>query len=236
MEHKGQRNAETPPEKHRLIKLHRNRLLNLSTDPTDSRMIIATSNSLNSPLLRLPAELRNQIFVYAIGGQRILISIVGNPYSETVLHTYKHPDVRPLAGARPYTSSGEIFVPISRTSRQIYNETALLPYKLNEFEFSSSRVMQRWMEERLPVQKRSISCIYIDLDHQDISRIPRSTWKNLDSLRMLCLSKRGNPAYYQLMRFNHSSRAEAGVYPELRKIKSHLAPLLNSQVRYEVVE
>jgi len=48
----------------------------ISTAQTTAQ--ITSANQQNSPLLRLPGELRNQIWVYALGGQRIRLSLRGD--------------------------------------------------------------------------------------------------------------------------------------------------------------
>jgi len=75
-----------------------------------------SANQRNSRLLRLPAELRNQIYKYALGGHRVL-----------------------LGTTQPRLCSEEPIprFALLRVCSQIHAEAALLPYRLNIFHFST---------------------------------------------------------------------------------------------------
>jgi hypothetical protein len=73
-------------------------------------------NARESPLLRLPAELRDEIYKYALCGR---VWDITPDYWD---------DDRP----RLHTSE---FLALLETSRQLYNETALLPFALGIFKF-----------------------------------------------------------------------------------------------------
>ncbi|KAF2831591.1 hypothetical protein CC86DRAFT_269610, partial [Ophiobolus disseminans] len=77
-------------------------------------------NSSDSSLLRLPPELRNKIFGHVCGGMTIL-------FQETKINVK----------AGPWASSPTVHGPfraLQQTCRQIYVETALLPFsKINQF-------------------------------------------------------------------------------------------------------
>ncbi|KAF2634664.1 hypothetical protein P280DRAFT_538339 [Massarina eburnea CBS 473.64] len=87
----------------------------------------ARYNQIHSPLLRLPGEIRNEIYKFALGG----ICFLANPIS----NSYKTPPN---------------FLALTRVCQQTYSETSLLPFTLNTFQgviFNSSRSM---IEDRKP--------------------------------------------------------------------------------------
>ncbi|KAI4706343.1 hypothetical protein J4E89_009077 [Alternaria sp. Ai002NY15] len=81
-------------------------------------------NAVNSPLLRLPAELRNIVYEYVFNGN----SFVFDEY----LFTDRRPNGEALlcSGAVRNHTLGLLLV-----SRQLYAESALYPYKLGFFDF-----------------------------------------------------------------------------------------------------
>ncbi|KAI4647677.1 hypothetical protein J4E93_004087 [Alternaria ventricosa] len=84
------------------------------------RTHISERNAAASPLLRLPPELRNSIFAYALYHE---IFILGPP--DSCAYVVKSRDKNLLS--------------LLYVCRQIYSETAFLPYKLNSFEICRSR-------------------------------------------------------------------------------------------------
>ncbi|KAI8937722.1 hypothetical protein NX059_005422 [Plenodomus lindquistii] len=127
------------------------------------------ANQSDSPLLQLPAEVRNTIFKYVLGGNTINIDY------ETYRNTsdYKQPTTsvpifkyhctvydRPANPFKIKPSSNEIitrgYFLLNNICRQLYVETATLPYSLNMIAFSSSSVMFNFLyhEQRLSRQQR----------------------------------------------------------------------------------
>lgn len=108
-------------------------------------------NNESSPLLRLPPEMRNLIFRYALGGKKFLISRVGR--KEQYLH------VTTVGGESTNHFS------LLRVCRQIYAETVLLPFTLSTFTFSDSwsprltNALGAWMQLRLPIERGSVTTI-----------------------------------------------------------------------------
>jgi hypothetical protein len=82
-------------------------------------------NQAQSPLLLLPAEMRNTIYEYVLGGYDIQIAHVSHPYHRlrAVLKTDPSHDSTRL----------ENFLAITRTCRQIRAESNNLAFSLNEF-------------------------------------------------------------------------------------------------------
>jgi hypothetical protein len=89
------------------------------------------SLSHQSPLLRLPAEIRNQIYEYVMCNQTIAIN------------------------ARPPRS---VFS-LPRTCRQIYHETELLFYSGNMFQTREDIVLKEWLAARSARQLAAIQSV-----------------------------------------------------------------------------
>ncbi|KAF2850756.1 hypothetical protein T440DRAFT_518050 [Plenodomus tracheiphilus IPT5] len=81
---------------------------------------ITQENAKQSPLLRLPAELRNQIWELVLGGN--ICYVDRKPWS---MHNRKRQSFRVT----------NVHSALLRICRQVYSETALLPFQLNEFCF-----------------------------------------------------------------------------------------------------
>jgi hypothetical protein len=126
-------------------------------------------NQKDSPFLRLPAEIRNQVYEYALGGNTIKIGF------ETYRSTYKRNEPNKLAPVfmynctvfsqltNPFKDHKQPFVEISSgftllnsICRQLYLETATLPYKLNLISFASHNIMVNFLliEQRISRQQR----------------------------------------------------------------------------------
>ncbi|KAH6879231.1 hypothetical protein BKA58DRAFT_436922 [Alternaria rosae] len=112
---------------------HENGILD-ATPRTPDVMAITQRNSATSPLLRLPAEVRNKIFTYVNSGLNVFlwnerfdpgVKPSGACWKPQVLIGH---DASPLA--RPCLPS---FLGLQATCRQIYNETALLPFPTNKY-------------------------------------------------------------------------------------------------------
>ncbi|KAI4685475.1 uncharacterized protein J4E84_006203 [Alternaria hordeiaustralica] len=90
-----------------------------ATPPTTDLMAIVSS-----PLLRLPVEVRNKIFAYVNNGLRVFMRAgPGNRATRSIKN-----------GTHEGASSVyPPFLDLQHTCRQIYNETALLPFSTNEY-------------------------------------------------------------------------------------------------------
>lgn len=132
---------------------------------------IGAANARNSPLLRLPAELRNKIFKEAIGNNCISIVQERRPMGSThnVVKNYGPPDH--FQDKYPTLGESSAYYHIPLVCRQVYNETALLPYSLNIFSFKSAGLrrhvlpeevgIQKWLDGRLPVQISAITALLV---------------------------------------------------------------------------
>jgi len=98
-------------------------------------------NAANSPLLRLPAELRNMVYEYVFEGNRYVFG--------GYLFTGKRPeDGNTLIWRKLETNALGLLL----ASRQLHAETALLPYKLGVFHFEFEEPdfdEDEWYEEVL---------------------------------------------------------------------------------------
>ena len=119
-------------------------------------MCSAARNQLRSPLLRLPAELRNIIYTMAL--QEGCIEIASQSVSlmsfNTILRAYRYSSSPDEPTGIRYQGSYTSFASVCR---QMYSETCLLPYTLNTFCFDSHKAMQTWMSCRLAVQRHAIT-------------------------------------------------------------------------------
>lgn len=92
-------------------------------------------NAKESPLLRLPAEIRNHIFEMALDG-----------------HTIKPDAPRTL-------NNRDNRFDLLQSCRQIYAETGILPYRLSTFSFRYLNTMKKWCDRLPPIQRQAISAI-----------------------------------------------------------------------------
>jgi len=133
-----------------------------------------------SPLLRLPSELRNQIYelVLDVGqinvcfkkwehrahtrtnGQRYYETIAGG-FCCRILGQDQNPWREPKeSSGKPPRRGLKLLSPVCR---QLYHETALLPFRLNAWSFESLHVMDRFVmkEKRLALpHRRAIRLLY----------------------------------------------------------------------------
>ncbi|KAF1997454.1 hypothetical protein P154DRAFT_565366 [Amniculicola lignicola CBS 123094] len=127
--------------------------------PQGDYIAIAERNSKDSPFLRLPAELRIKIYELALGGRRLILSsrllratsrdlstspISSEwqipPCSSFAMRAFSASKSTPPPGPRPVTNVSKVQSTAKPTGfellqvcRQIYTETAILPYSLNLF-------------------------------------------------------------------------------------------------------
>ena len=93
-------------------------------------------NARNSPFLRLPAELRNKIYALVLGAWRFELSNQRNKFLAGSIH---HPALfvvsrhRNFPAFNPSPRSAKILTPFMLVSRQVYVETAMLPFSTYTF-------------------------------------------------------------------------------------------------------
>ena len=113
-------------------------------------------NEAESSLLRLPAELRNKIYEYAVGGHVIeLISSKKKPHYKMLSQANGH-----------YTALANPTV-LSKICRQLHKETALLPYSLNTFHGSLRRI-HKFSKGLTKAQRKQIKILKIFFVRTDL--------------------------------------------------------------------
>lgn len=105
-----------------------------------------------SPLLRLPAEIRTQIWENALGGLRILSSTsMGTFYraefSDDNIHIRFRPDNQ---------------LGLLRVCRQIYSETATLTFSANLFCFFGRGALEKFWRRAKPAQRDAVTRMTVD--------------------------------------------------------------------------
>lgn len=101
-------------------------------------------------LLRLPAEVRNRIWEYALGGKIfdvILIQTCRGRYVEE----------KTLIAPETFPENAHALLQVCR---QIYRETALVPFSHNAFRFSEQRAFE-WARHLLRVQQNAMREVHI---------------------------------------------------------------------------
>lgn len=126
-------------------------------------------NQSKSPFLRLPEEVRTQIYTYILGGQTICIGYETYRQRETAgklptvvpsfryaCAVYNKRNVNPFGSQLPFVSVVYKYTPLNNICRQLYCETATLPFALNTLAFSTHNVMFNFLyrEQRLSREQR----------------------------------------------------------------------------------
>jgi hypothetical protein len=122
-----------------------------------------STNQIESPFLRLPAEVRNQIYE-VLGGNTIKIDYQTYQCSgEKVVPVFRYyctvynKLVDPFQDRHPRdVQISSNFTLLSSVCRQLYLESAPLAYRLNRIAFASQKVMVNFLlvEQRLSSQQR----------------------------------------------------------------------------------
>jgi hypothetical protein len=121
-------------------------------------------NQLKSPLLRLPAELRNNIYEYVCGGLIICpTAIEASPYRLWSRHQRDSldSDWKPLESPTKYLL----------VCRQMHAEMALLVLKLNDFGFLHFRYFSHFVSRLSEQQRAAITSVIFALIDNNVSRV-----------------------------------------------------------------
>lgn len=103
-----------------------------------------------TPLLRLPPEVRNCIWEYALGDKVldvVFVEKLKGPYIEE----------KTLIAADTFPDHSHALLQVCR---QVYTETALIPFATNAFKFAREEAFD-WARHLLPVQQKSIREVHI---------------------------------------------------------------------------
>ncbi|KAF3035446.1 hypothetical protein E8E12_005300 [Didymella heteroderae] len=138
--------------------------------PKRSREVqLWSTNQSKSPFLRLPEEVRTRIYGYALGGQTITIGYETYRRMETVgeppkivpsfryaCAVYSERNINPFGNQLPFVKVVYKYTPLNNICRQLYYETAKLPFTLNTIAFSTHNVMFNFFyrEQRLSREQR----------------------------------------------------------------------------------
>ncbi|CAA9964472.1 hypothetical protein PTMSG1_07831 [Pyrenophora teres f. maculata] len=161
--------------------LYRNGLMNTAIAARSDMMKIAKRNSNESPLLRLPAEIRSKIWEYAVGYHQI--EVYDAYFARTRLSNVQLSHVsRPLRA----TTSGFVKpkYALPTVCRQIYVEAAAMVYTLNNFRFDDRNVMDCFIKHRALGQRRLITSVdvsiaYFRLYTTGARKLLRQTFPNI---------------------------------------------------------
>jgi hypothetical protein len=126
------------------VRYERNGLV--SSFPVSLSKQALTQHNANTPLLSLPPEIRNIIFKEVLGHRAI--------------HIYALPGIETLDHPAGYPINSNEFA-LTHVCRQIYADTALLPYSLNTFVFTCRVDRDRWVSRRCFAHLSAITTIEI---------------------------------------------------------------------------
>ncbi|KAI4684957.1 uncharacterized protein J4E88_004399 [Alternaria novae-zelandiae] len=195
---KASTGAGVAKRSHKKLRFHENGLLNVETK-TGKYLEIARQNQQDSPLLRLPPELRHLIFSHVIGGKtfEILYDRSG-PYRSPIRERLSSKVPKRKFIAKNITVAKNTLA-LLVVCRQIYAETALLPFSSNTFSASRPDNLKMWIKRFPPAVSEAITSIQLDafirsslLEHWvvDVSSIPqyKRLSSNLSSLKRVKLN------------------------------------------------
>ncbi|KZM25614.1 uncharacterized protein EKO05_0001866 [Ascochyta rabiei] len=132
-------------------------LLNTFVAARSELMRIAERNSIESPLLRLPGEIRDKIWRYALGEHEISIQNLSR--EEVVSDGYEIRTLHSEALVSPGFVRHTFQLP--KVCRQVYVESSHHVYLLNTFTFLSMGAFDRWIKNRCFGQRRLIASLDI---------------------------------------------------------------------------
>jgi len=140
------------------------------TSPTQTDITRTLRNQRESPLLRLPAELRNQIYAYVLGDHEICTESLPWGYPTPGHHHIQLSSHNNGIWTRPHH-----FLALTATSRQLRSETEFLPFRLNCFQAHHSRSFQHFLGILSHRQRNAIRIIrLIKVDYYHTPRRTRS--------------------------------------------------------------
>ncbi|KAI4926058.1 uncharacterized protein J4E92_006795 [Alternaria infectoria] len=142
---------------HKKLRFHANGLLNVE-QKTGKYLKIARQNQRNSPLLRLPAEIRHLIFGYALGGKTF------------------HIDYNEYQGIAKNMTVSKNTLALLAVCRQVFAETALLPFSSNTFSAIHPQVFNMWIEYFPSVFAEAVTSVRL---YPCVASSPPEQWLDL---------------------------------------------------------
>ncbi|KAF1840552.1 uncharacterized protein K460DRAFT_399468 [Cucurbitaria berberidis CBS 394.84] len=128
---------------------------------------IALRNATESPLLRLPSEIRNRIYGYALGGQEV------NPRTVGGVRTKWRLECRPYGSEARSYQAWDRLLSLTYVCRLLHRETRLLAFSLNTFQIQTVE-FNDWLLLLNDDQKNAITTVifglrnpFLDLPYQD---------------------------------------------------------------------
>ncbi|KAF3001952.1 hypothetical protein E8E13_007211 [Curvularia kusanoi] len=171
----GGATATEPQGNHRgrsSVACYDNGLLNLEKTP--AHLISVAQSNAESPLLRLPREIRDLIWKFACGGHYMTTWSHSQPHGapkirKLTLHADREKGL--LARFRPSENVSSAFS-LPRVCRQVYSETALTAYRECVFVLDKPSDLRTIEETFLKVQRNAI--VALDLHHMivDVAILP----------------------------------------------------------------
>ncbi|KAF2639451.1 hypothetical protein P280DRAFT_550206 [Massarina eburnea CBS 473.64] len=132
----------------------------LSLDKTPDHLVqIVQKNSSDSPLLRLPAELRTKIFDYVTSGSSVTLTMI-NCVGSNVEPWDTKPCLRSTVPST-YTPFEHDFA-LARTCRQIYHETSTMLFSNTAFHVRGPNGLLVFNRLLLPSQRNAVKTLEVD--------------------------------------------------------------------------
>ncbi|KAF1997467.1 hypothetical protein P154DRAFT_280843 [Amniculicola lignicola CBS 123094] len=142
-------------------------------EPQGSVLRVSQNSSLKSPLLRLPAEIRNAIFKYAL---------TRNSPFRVGKATDLRLESRFLGGS--VSNKKRDCLSLLSVCRQTYAETALLPFRANSFSFGSSHLLRGWIHAQPVAHRKAVANLELKLHYLDW-RVSSHSWNKCPALEGL---------------------------------------------------
>jgi len=131
-------------------------------------------NQHNSPLLRLPAELRNQIYAYVLG------NLIIRPKPSKSLNQYGSPTpglkLRAAGASLEDEERATRFLALTQTCRQVYAETKLLPFTLNAFDLRCLSQLPDFIYNLSSWQRNAVVLVHVLL-HDAYSHVRQQEYE-----------------------------------------------------------
>jgi hypothetical protein len=112
---------------------------------------LRTESNSKSPLLRLPPEIRNRIWEYTVGGKVLDVT----HFARRKSHRYIEEVTTISKDSFPQHSHA-----LLQVCRQIYAETALLPFSKNTFRFEKEQAFE-WARQLLKFQRNLLENVHV---------------------------------------------------------------------------